>query len=127
MLTPHISVLTRLCTSACSLLLHTCSLSEIAHVAKCLLFGSSCVDSLPPSLSLSLTHTQTHIYTHLCVDLSVNAVVQPSSPYCLTDPFISCGGRNEPTLPAWTDLTERDYFKACMDFLACPLLPIPIH
>lgn len=112
LLTPDISVLSLPCIPACNLPLHTCSLARMADIAKYFaLFFIVCW--------LPYTHTY-------CVDLSVNTAVQPGSPHCLTDPFISCGGRNEPTLPIWTDLTERDYFKACIDFLPCPLLPIPL-
>lgn len=116
LLTADISVLTLSYCPACNLLLNTCSLANVAHVAKYFwFFCSLCV--------ASFTHTGTHIS---CADLSVNTAVQPGSPRCLTDPFISCVGCNELTLPIWTNLTERDYFKVCMDFLLCPLLPIPL-
>lgn len=116
LLTADISVLTLSYCPACNLLLNTCSLANVAHVAKYFwFFCSLCV--------ASFTHTGTHIS---CADLSVNTAVQPGSPHCLTDPFISCVGCNELTLPIWTNLTERDYFKECMDFLLCPLLPIPL-
>ena len=128
LLTPDIRALTLLCIPAWNLLLNTWSLSKIAHIAKYFALFFT-VFWLPYTHTHMHAHIHTHTCTHtlsLCVDLSVNSAVQPSSPFCLTDPFISCGGHNEPTLPVWTDLTERDYFKACMDFLACLLLPIPL-
>lgn len=123
LLGPDISILTQSAIPACLVLLHTCSLAKIAHIAKCLALFSYCACVC---VSLTQTHSQAHTHpqahTHLPrVDLPVNAAVQPR---CLTDPFISCGGRNEPILPVWTDLTERDYLNACMDFLPCLLLPI---
>lgn len=122
LLTADIRVLTLLCIPAWSSVC-TPAPRQRWHVQLSIFgFGVHCV--------YSLTHifTNAHPHTHTLL-VRICPSTQRSSPALLAAWLTHsspAGGRNEPTLPVWTDLTERDYFKAFMDFRARPLLPIPL-
>lgn len=94
------------------LLLRTCSLAKITHSPKYL----SLLFIVP---RFPCANTAMHA-SSLCR----SAHQQPQSGVTAWPTHSSPGGaHNEPILPVWTNLTERDYFKALHGF--SPVSPPP--